>query len=342
MRAGSVSDHGSLALLAQNREAELRPLLLRVHVQNFVDAPRHDAAARASFEAIAFGLIPLVPDDVLADAAAQLRARPAASPAVLAALESRLARRDDEASADPPSSDTDAAGSDLRLARDRHAALGGDVLAGLVERAIRDPDLAKALLERPEPTAFDRAALYRHAGPDARGAIRRDLALALVGVHQPHPAQSGAMARGMLDDAARGDLGGMLATISRHLGVAPAAFDLADPVGRELFVFALLAVGLDEAECVRALILLGTPQSRSVSIVFELADLARTTSRPVAIFLAGYERLSRHRPAAEPASPGRASGQLRADGRTDPIVQNRRPDRVGRDRAPIVRIDRRS
>lgn len=333
MGAGTVSDHGSLALLAQNQEADLRPLLLRVQVRNFVDAPRRDAATKASFEAIALGLIPLVPDDALADAALLLRDHPDAPRPVLRALLSQLDRAVSRASEEP-----DDLRRDLDLAGDAGIALAGEALERLVGRAIGHRGLAQALLARPEPGVFDRAALYRHGEELQRATIRHDLARALASLHLPRPTGSGAAARDMLRIAAGADFGALRAATAGHLDVSPEPLDIADAAGRELFLFALMAVGLDEAECIRALLLLDTPQSRSVPVIFHLADLARATSWPVAAFLAGCERVVSGRPAAEPSPGIRRSAQPRAE----PIQPLRRADRTGPDRAPSARLDRRS
>lgn len=340
MRTGAVSDHGSLALLAQNQEADLRPLLLRVHVRNFIDAPRHDAATRASFEAIALGLIPLVPDDALADAALLLRDHPDTPRPVLRALLAQLDRASARTS-EPRAgveADSDDIRRDLELAGDPAIALDCEALERLVGRGIGHRGLGRALLARPEPGVFDRAALYRHGTASQRAAIREDLARALTSLHLPRPTGSGAAARDMLRIAASADPGALRAAVAGHLGVSPEPLDIADAAGRELLLFALRAMGLDETECVRALLLLDTPQSRSVPVMFHLADLARATSWPVAAFLAGYERIVAGRHAAEPSPSIRSRGQPRAN----PSQPSRQADRTGPDRAPSVRLDRRS
>lgn len=345
MRAGTVPDHGSLALLAQNQATELRPLLLRVHVRNFADAPRRDPVMVASFEAIALGLIPLVPDDVLADAAAMLRDAGDVPAAVRILLEERLGREDRAGSADPSAMDetsTTASDPDLESALDTGCRLEPSTLSRLVDRAARNPELALVLLERPEPTPFDRAALYRHANDETRASIRRNLHLTLSGAHIPAPTAMGHAAREVLEAAERGDARGVIDALAARLGVDPTPFDLDRPAGQELVLFAMIAIGLNDAECVRALLRLDQPLSRSVEVVFRLAALARETPRAVAAFLVGHERVAPARQLPPDTSPHRAAGTLRADGRADPIPRPRRLDRQVRDPAPSVRLDRRS
>lgn len=333
MRAGRPPDHGSLALLAQNQAGELRPLLLRVHVQNFVDAPRHDPASVASFETIALGLIPLVPDDVLADAATMLHDRPDVPPRVRAALADRLGGGSSNATEKP----------DLATARDRSVSLRGAALAGLVERAASDPDLAAALLARTEPSVFDRAELYRHADDATRASIRRQLEPALGAVHLPPPVGASEAVREITEASGPGSAVALPWALAARLGVDAAVFDLRHAAGQELLLFAMMTIGLDENERLRTLLHLDDPLARSVEGVFRLAQLGRETPRAVAAFLVGHERIApaRNRPSDE-ASPARAAGALRADGRADPTPLPRRSDRVARDRAPIARPDRRS
>lgn len=341
MRAGTAPDHGSLALLAQSPAADLRPLLLRVHVQNFADARRHDAAGIASFEAIALGLIPLVPDDVLSDVARMLRCVSDAPSSVVAALAERLGFDLDEPSDDAlPDLGWAEASSDLLFARDVGTPLSSERLSRLVERGLTDPRIATALLDRPEPSVFDRAALYCHATGSTRAAIRLDLRSALASVHVPRPIGAGALAAELLEIASRRDVWGLLSAVASHLGVDPQPFDLDDPAGQELCLFALVALGLDDAECVRVLLLLDISLSRSVAAIFHLAYLARQTPRPVAAFLAGYERMApQHTQRPETAPPQRTITALRTEGRADSGTRLSRPDRTERDRAPSARRD---
>jgi hypothetical protein len=339
MRPATATDHGTLALLAQNPAAELRPLLLRVHVQGFAAAPRRDAPARASFEAIALGLIPLVTDDVLADIAGMLRGLDDVPERVWSAIEARLLRRPGEPErraslATPPVAHC---GDDVALARDLTVSLDGEALTRLIERAIRDPRLARALLARPEPTIFDRAALYRHADENGRALIRQRLAAALSSIHVPRPLGESEAARQLLRISGHGNVHALLSALAARLDVDLGAFDLDEPAGQELVLFAMLAIGLSAAECVRTFLMLDAPLAKSVPTVFRLAELARTTSRPVAAFLAGYERVV---PGGRKADA--ASSTARIDGRPGTRSAPRRANPAAPDQYRDARADRRS
>jgi len=327
MRAVPISDHGNLALLAQNQEAELRPLLLRVHIRNFIESRRRDAATLASFEAIALGLFPLVPNDALADAAQLLRDRDDVPAAVRTALAGRLDLEGEAAEAEPARPDVPREAeerSDLDLARDPDERLGGDRLALLVDRALHDRRLAQTLLARPEPTVFDRAALYRHADELTRITIRRDLQAALAALHIPPATGTSRAAQEVVRIVASGDLRALTEEISIRLGIDAEPFDLDRPAGRELFVFALLAVGLDEMECVKVLLLLGTARSRSVKTVYALARLAKATPRAVAAYLVGHEKVAAGRGRQTQTIPARGAAGARAAGRAETTPQPRR------------------
>lgn len=374
MRAGPIPDHGNLALLAQNQEAELRPLLLRVHIRNFIESRRRDAATIASFEAIALGLFPLVPNDALADAARLLRGHDDVPAPVRAALAERLDLDEKPGEAAPTTRETQAspeiqaapdmqAGpetlpdpeilpgpeifqvveepSDLDIARDPGHRLSGGTLALLVERAVHDRKLAQALLARSEPTVFDRAALYRHADALTRITIRRDIEAALSSLHVPAPTGTSQAAQHVTRVAARGDLPGLIEELSVRLGVDPEPFDIDRPAGRELFVFALLAVGLDETECIKVLLLLGTAQSRSVRIIYGLARLAKSTPRAVAAYLVGHEKVAAGRDRPSDTIPARGSAGARTAGRGETTPQARRAGQTGRDQAPTAQFGHR-
>ena len=335
MRADSAPDHGSLALLAQrDAAAELRPLLLRVQIQSFASVRRRDAAMVASFETIALGLIPLVPDDAIAEATRLLREIDGVPSSVIAALAARSGRDRDDHREESSSIDLATATSS--------SPLDGRSLAGLVDEATRRPDLAAALLARPEPTIFDRAALYRHADEATRKAIRLDLALALATIRPDRPAGAGEAARAILRRAEEGDPALLIDEAAARLGVEADTLEIVSEAGQELFVLALTALGLEPDEVTRTLIVCGAPLSRSVEAVFRLTHLVQDVPLPVAAYLVGQESVASLPPRVTGAEPSRASGTLRADGRADPLPSVRRPDRLRRDRGPIARADHRS
>lgn len=340
MRADTATDHGDLALLAQNHAAELRPLLLRVQVQNFADAPHRDPGTVAHFETIALGLIPLVSDDVLADAARVLRGVPETPRPVLCALLERLQSTPDESpSGEPLEPVVSGTPCPIEIARDLDRPLHDDTTTDLIGHAASDRALAEALLARPDMTVFDRSTLYAHANEEQRAAIREDLADALASIHLPRLVAGGEAAREVMAVASRRNLDATRTVVATRLGVEPDTFLFGEPAGQELFLFALVAIGLDHSECVRVLLMLETPGSRSVPTMFRLAELARMTPRPVAAFLVGHERLTRSARTNDPAPPARGLASLRGSARVETIPGH---PRAGRDREPNARADRRS
>lgn len=371
MWSDTAHDLSSLARLAQNPHGELWPLLLRVQTQLFVSSPHRDGAASASYETLALGLIPLVPDDVLVDVSALLRDVAEAPTAIMTALTSRL-RREAEAA---PTADAELCSApgpagrpdlgrdeirgladqadgdvDLALALNRAIVLDGRALAVLVERASTSPGLAAALLRRPEMSVFDRAALYRFADREARDEIRTELSpgLALFPAARTAP-----LPPGRRDDVVRaaesGDLQAVFAALASDPNLDPAwRHDL--DADAELLVLALRASGVSAPDCIRAVLALGTCVSRSVAAVFRLADIARSTPLAVAAYLTGCGRLaprSASGPASEPRPSERgrsaqsARGHLAADGRVQPVSAPS-PDRAGSGRDTSARAGHRS
>lgn len=286
------ADLTSLAVLAQSRDSDLRPALLRAQTDLFVEGPR-DPAAVATYEALALGLIPLVGDEVLLATATALLAVPEAPRAVLAALAQRLS------GASP-----DSRGGDLALARDRSRVLDGHLLDGLVERARRDKDLAFALLARPELSLFQRAELYRFAPERERAALRDELARRLPHGATPRfavPAEIRPLLTGAID-------GRQVARVLARVGFGPSLEAVeAGLAGRvaeqELFALALLALGLGPDECTRVILTLDPAVSHSVDCVLHLARLVRATPPQVATFLAASDSAfdaSAARPEAHP------------------------------------------
>jgi hypothetical protein len=335
MRADSAPDHGSLALLAQrDAAAELRPLLLRVQVQSFASVHRRDAATLASFETIALGLIPLVPDDAVAEAAAILRDVEDVPASVIAALAERKGR---DGETKPLSREP----TDLAIASSGEP-LDPRALADLVEEAAGRPDLAALLLARPEPTVFDRAALYRHADAATREAIRLDLALALATIRPERPPGAAETGRAIIALAEAGDPALLIDAVAAQVRMGAGSLEIVSEAGQELFVFALAAIGLEPEDVTRTLLVCGAPLSHSVGCVFRLTRLAQSVSPPVAAYLVGQERIAPRPYPTTGAEPSRAAGTLRADGRADPVRPLMRTALPRRDRAPIARADRRS
>lgn len=361
MRSRTTIDPSSLARLAQNPDAELRPVLLGVHVRDFADAPQRGQAAVVLLETMALGLIPLVSDDVLAETAAILRHVPETPRSVLQALEARLGpaavsepralplsalARAEASGLDPAEVAAlvadDVAQIDLRLARNDALALDGHALRTLVSRAVSRSDLAHALLLRAEPTALDRALLYRHADRDERDRIRAGLATELSAFGEFRHSAPVAILEAIPEAAVRGDLTAVLGEASALSGIRIDAYRRPDDEPEsELFVCGLLALGLDPDRCIATLLSLDSETSRSVSRVFRLATIVRSTPRAVAVFLTrrdAFQGGGRRDERGETVRP--VSGRLRADGRLDPVL---RPVVTPwrRASAPIARADRR-
>src|SRR4051794_36800570 len=72
MSGSALSDLSGLVSLAQQRELDLRPVILRVQTDLFVSAPARDRTAIEAFEALACGLLPAVDDETAAIVAAKL------------------------------------------------------------------------------------------------------------------------------------------------------------------------------------------------------------------------------------------------------------------------------
>jgi hypothetical protein len=86
------TDLAGLADLAQRRDREIRPLLLRMHTRAFASATVRDGRLLATFEAIASGLIPLVDDDVVDEVESALRSVPDVPSAIRSLLDRHSAR----------------------------------------------------------------------------------------------------------------------------------------------------------------------------------------------------------------------------------------------------------
>lgn len=171
------------------------------------------------------------------------------------------------------------------LAANAAVAPGEQTLAALVRRAIASPSLAAALLQRRDVDMAALSPLYLAADPEQRGAIR----LAL-GARPPRPS-AGLRIRsidaadiGMVEAATESGARSLMAeALGDVLGVAPAAAAMlaAEPSG-EPFVLMLRAVGVERDQIARAL-LIGQPEiAQSVQRFFELVDIAEATPRAVA------------------------------------------------------------
>jgi hypothetical protein len=263
------ADLSGLARLAQARDDALRPVLLASQAAMFAAAPRRDPESCATFETLALGLIPLVGCRTLAEVAAVLEPVPDVPPRVRALLEARLGD------------------GDLALAEDPAIVLDAGRLADLVRAARHRPDLAAVLLARPEPSAFDRAALYRAADAAQRRAIREDLARTLP----RRPGGRLALPSGLRARVRAVSNGCEAARLLALHGIGPtqeaAASGLAkSEAEQEIFALALVAIGLAPEECTRLFVTLDPAVSQSADAVFHLARIVRATPPAVAAWLA--------------------------------------------------------
>lgn len=282
------ADLSSLAALAQTRGGDLRPVLLQAQTDLFING-RRDPEAVATYATLALGLIPLVDAATLRAIAQSIAPIPETPPALRAAIAARLA----EAEPLPGGlgREPEPGGpADLALARDPAIVLDGHRLGELVDRARVAPALAAALLSRPEPTVFDRAALYRFATRPQRAAIRDDLARRLP---------SGSASRLSPPPEMREPLlvapdGPHIAIMMAGLGIGPAIEAaitglVGQEVEQELFAMGLVALGLTPEECIRLFLTLDRSIAHSVASIMHLAGIARSTPQAAATYLAAGE-----------------------------------------------------
>jgi hypothetical protein len=203
--------------------------------------------------------------------------------------------------------------ADLVLARNMAVALDGRQLEALVGRAEHDRDLAQAILARPEPSLWDRAALYRYADGEARRAIRAELASRIPGASV---GQRLIEAGALFAMAESGDIDALLLALSAALDLGPdALLGLSEPADQELFCMALLAAGIAREDALRVLLTCGAPLSRSIDDIFRLNTLLGEVSPAVASHLVGHDgaraRSARHVPVFDAAAGVRPAAATR-------------------------------
>jgi hypothetical protein len=313
-----------------------RAALLRVNAEMFVAAPARDREIIATFEALALGFLPMVDAATLADIA-RILAPCADTPASVLDHLARLCPQARDilrtGPSHPPASanvrhfatpegrlqlagrhDLDAWTLDrllvLRESPIENALAANPALAPsdaafreLIRRAKERPALALVLLDRPNLTVADEAALYIAAPPERRARIRDRVAAAT------------ALQRATLTfNLTEHEVGGLFTAASRGddrqlENLFNAAFEF--PPSTEwrilqwdrhvLLALALKALGLIDKEATRIFLTLHPALSQSLSTVKELARVVRDTPSPVALALVeailGVQALS-GRPAA--------------------------------------------
>lgn len=318
--AEETPDLSGLIELSRVEHLDLKPVILRVRTDLFLQAAPRDRAGVEAFASLACGLIPTVDDETALAVARKLGPCPATPEAVLVRLAERGgAVRDAVVGLAPTLSGTllEAAGRDgagfeaalaaradldrgrqtalpaggdaavdLALARNAGLRLRAEVIAGLVARARTAPDLAHALLARTDTAddiaPGDLAPLFLHADETRRAAIAQAVeAVSALRPCPPAPRGVGAILTGL---SARRDVAGFTAALAEALGL-PGSFLHAAPEARsrhDLLTLALRALDLHEEEAVYIFLTLDEAVARSAERVFALVRLFRTAGRPAA------------------------------------------------------------
>lgn len=314
----------ALQRLSRQDGVDIRPTLLRVLTDLFVQKPHHAPEELARYEELALQLLSVVGADTRAVVARKLADDERAPDAVIrrllddefevaAPILSRSVKAprhlllaialeggglEASAVAGRPDIDPDMVRLLAHHRDDRvlealianPAVTPSDrTLAALVQRALNRAPLAAALLARDDLDPAALAPLYLLAGPDRRAAIREAL-----GARPPRAlaARAGravdsadlAMVESAADSGSR-EL--MAETLADALGLSPAAVAtlVAEPSG-EGFVMLLRAVGLDRDAIARAVLVTQPEIAQSVPRFFQLVEIAETTSRGAAQELA--------------------------------------------------------
>lgn len=292
-------DLSGLIELSRIAHLDLKPVILRVQTDLFLQAAKRDRAALESFASLAGGLIPIVDAETAAIVAEKLGPFADTPVSVLVKLAARGGRVRDIVvgsavtltpdlieAAQRDGADIGAsiaarpglgrgtvadlsrrgdAEIDRALAANTGIVLRGESVGHLVGRARANPGLARLLLARPDLSAGELAPLYLHADPIRREAICETVAAtAALRPCPPPPRDLGGMLLGL---SAAHDVPGFIAALADGLGL-PGNF--------------LRAADLHEEEAVYVFLTLDAAVSRSAERVFQLVRLFRTTARGAA------------------------------------------------------------
>ncbi|GJD92256.1 hypothetical protein BHAOGJBA_5809 [Methylobacterium hispanicum] len=363
----NAPDLSGLIELSRVAHLDLKPVVLRVQTDLFVQAERRDRAERESFEALACGLIPTVDEETALIVAEKLAAFPGTPEAVLAALAHRGGAVRDAVVAGVPTlsprlldaalgDGADLAGAiaarpgldratiedligrddpaiDRALAANTGIVLQASAAARLVARGRTQPDLGRQLLARPDLSAAEMAPLYLHADPLRREAIRESVeATAALRPCPPPPRGAGTELTGL---SAAHDVTGFIGSLAGLLGL-PRDFLSASPdpgTRYDLITLCLRAADLHEEEAVYVFLTLNEGVARSAERVFDLVRLFRTVSRAAArdLISAITDRPLRERGGpAEAYQPHHApeSPKVRAAASERPALRPALPGRV--------------
>jgi uncharacterized protein (DUF2336 family) len=310
----------TLERLSRQEGVDVRPILVRVLTDLFIQKPDHAPDDIARYEELVSQLLDVVNVEARAAVARKLAGEPRAPRSLIERLIADdvavsapvLSRFPDvsrqtlralaldggpaEAAAIASREDLD---SDLirllarrpdelvleTLVANAAARLTGSTLGTLVERAAGSPALAAALLRRDDLDAVALCPLYIHADPARRAAIREALASRPGRIGSLRSFGGADALAAAINEAAAHEGGGrrVAEAIVEALELRPddAARLVAEPSG-EAFVLMLRAAGLDSNLVARALLVAQPEIATSVARVFALVEIAETTSRSVA------------------------------------------------------------
>lgn len=155
-------------------------------------------------------------------------------------------------------------------------------LPNLIRSARTDADRAGSLLAREDLADADLAPLWLHADRRQRAAIRD--AVEATAALRPCPPAQRELAVILTDRSTQHDVTGFVAALAEGLGL-PQNFLASAPDASaryDLLALALRAAGLSDSDAIHVFLTLNETVARSVSRVFELAELYRSTSRGAA------------------------------------------------------------
>lgn len=369
MSSSAWPDLSGLASLARNQSLDLRPVLLRIQTDLFVTAPARDRATVEAFEALASGLLRTVDADTAARVARKLSPCPDTPESLLSLLimcgsEARRAVVEGaprlpaglsealfeagpdlaEALSSRPDLDgrsldrlagMDHDGVDFSLAMNRRIVLRGQALDLLLERALRRPALAQALLARGDLTAAEEASLYVQADGAQRARIRSRLDTAAAFRFHATVLAEGTEVAELLALSQLRDHAGFEERLAGCLGLAVVPdWRFCAPARHDLLALALVAAGVPSEAAIQIFLTLDPRIACSVHAVSDLALLARTVPQPVASSIieatlgtfVGIRRTGRHVPAMDASGVFARAGSLSQSDRDRRVV----PDRTRR------------
>lgn len=346
-----------LERLSRQEGVDTRPILIRVLTDLFIQKPNHSVEEIARYEELVSQLLDVVNVDARVAVARKLADEPRAplrlierlitdDVSVSAPILSRfpgvprqtlltLALDGGPVEAAAIAARADIDGDMVRLLA-RHAddlvvetlaanaaVKPGDVtLAAIVERAVRSPAIAAALLRRDDLDHSALAPLYLQAEPTRRAMIRD--ALAARPGRQPfatRPPHGGEAIGVAINEAvATAERGHVIAhALGDALGLKPEeAARLATEPSGEPFVLMLRAAGVDSDLVARALLVAQPEIAKSAARFFELVEISETLSRVVAAELVsalvghvGKFPTARHEPLFDPSGAMERSGGAR-------------------------------